>query len=296
MRRRYGLGRKDASAEAPAPDASVDLSSAGNDALACRRRSPRQAFHRTRRQRPTSKNPPFDFEVVDEGRTARSPSCGSSQPGRGPPKRLISSRATWASESFSSPSPGRPIGVVCSRPVREASCSITATSHQNRSQATGCWGGGQRRRREQREAEDTVSVFTGPSPEIGFSRTRGGDQGSRRLAGEASAGSVLPRNGPVVRSPSGWTGRPPPRRRAKYPSRCSMSTSRPRAVLPLAQHHDLAKAGVRAVVVMACDDDVIPLQERIQSVGDDADLKEVYDYGKSAFSTSTARERETGLM
>ena len=33
----------------------------------------------------------------------------------------------------------------------------------------------------------------------------------------------------------------------------------------------------RAVVVMACDDEVIPLQERIETVGDDADLEEVYD-------------------
>jgi hypothetical protein len=32
----------------------------------------------------------------------------------------------------------------------------------------------------------------------------------------------------------------------------------------------------RAVVVMACDDEIIPLQERIETVGDDADLQEVY--------------------
>ncbi len=31
------------------------------------------------------------------------------------------------------------------------------------------------------------------------------------------------------------------------------------------------------MAVMACDDEVIPLQERIESVGDDADLQEVYD-------------------
>jgi hypothetical protein len=33
----------------------------------------------------------------------------------------------------------------------------------------------------------------------------------------------------------------------------------------------------RAVAVMACDDEIIPLQERIETVGDDADLQEVYD-------------------
>jgi superfamily I DNA/RNA helicase len=32
----------------------------------------------------------------------------------------------------------------------------------------------------------------------------------------------------------------------------------------------------RTVVVMACDDEVIPLQERIEMVADDADLEEVY--------------------
>ncbi len=31
----------------------------------------------------------------------------------------------------------------------------------------------------------------------------------------------------------------------------------------------------RAVVVMACDDEIIPLQERIETVGGDADLQEV---------------------
>jgi superfamily I DNA/RNA helicase len=33
----------------------------------------------------------------------------------------------------------------------------------------------------------------------------------------------------------------------------------------------------RAVAVMACDDEIIPLQERIETVGDDADLQDVYD-------------------
>ena len=33
----------------------------------------------------------------------------------------------------------------------------------------------------------------------------------------------------------------------------------------------------RTVVVMACDDEVIPLQERIETVADDADLEEVYN-------------------
>ncbi len=33
----------------------------------------------------------------------------------------------------------------------------------------------------------------------------------------------------------------------------------------------------RAVVVMACDDEIIPMQQRIEAVGDEADVQEVYD-------------------
>ena len=38
----------------------------------------------------------------------------------------------------------------------------------------------------------------------------------------------------------------------------------------------------RRVAVMACDDEIIPSQGRIQPVGDDADLQEVYDTGATA--------------
>jgi hypothetical protein len=50
----------------------------------------------------------------------------------------------------------------------------------------------------------------------------------------------------------------------------------------------------RAVVVMACDDEIIPLQERIETVGDDADLQEVYDTERTCF-TSLARAVTTNF-
>ena len=34
----------------------------------------------------------------------------------------------------------------------------------------------------------------------------------------------------------------------------------------------------RAVAVMACDDEIIPLQSRIETVADDSDLEEVYKH------------------
>jgi len=47
----------------------------------------------------------------------------------------------------------------------------------------------------------------------------------------------------------------------------------------------------RAVAVMACDDEVVPLQERIESVGDDADLEEVYNTERHLLYVACTRVR-----
>jgi hypothetical protein len=48
----------------------------------------------------------------------------------------------------------------------------------------------------------------------------------------------------------------------------------------------------RSVAVMACDDEVIPLQERIESVADDADLEEVYDTERHLMYVACTRARD----
>jgi hypothetical protein len=52
----------------------------------------------------------------------------------------------------------------------------------------------------------------------------------------------------------------------------------------------------RAVVVMACDDEVIPLQERIETVGDDADLQEVYETERQLLYVACTRARDHLLV
>ena len=47
----------------------------------------------------------------------------------------------------------------------------------------------------------------------------------------------------------------------------------------------------RAVVVMACDDEIVPLQERIETVTDDADLEEVYDTERHLLYVACTRAR-----
>ena len=52
----------------------------------------------------------------------------------------------------------------------------------------------------------------------------------------------------------------------------------------------------RAVAVMACDDEIVPLQERIETVGDDADLQEVYDTERHLLYVACTRARDHLLI
>lgn len=52
----------------------------------------------------------------------------------------------------------------------------------------------------------------------------------------------------------------------------------------------------RAVAVTAWDGDIIPLQERIEFVGDDADLQEVYDTERHLLYVACARARDFLLI
>ena len=52
----------------------------------------------------------------------------------------------------------------------------------------------------------------------------------------------------------------------------------------------------RAVAVMACDDEVIPLQERIETVADQADLEDVYNTERQLLYVACTRARDHLLV
>jgi DNA helicase IV len=52
----------------------------------------------------------------------------------------------------------------------------------------------------------------------------------------------------------------------------------------------------RAVVVMACDDEIMPLQARIETVADDADLEEVYNTERHLLYVACTRARDHLLV
>jgi superfamily I DNA/RNA helicase len=52
----------------------------------------------------------------------------------------------------------------------------------------------------------------------------------------------------------------------------------------------------RSVVVMACDDEIIPSQKRIETVSDDTDLEEVYNTERHLLYVACTRARDNLLI
>ena len=52
----------------------------------------------------------------------------------------------------------------------------------------------------------------------------------------------------------------------------------------------------RAVAVAACDDEIIPSQSRIEGVGDDADLEDVYNTERHLLDVACTRARDHLLV
>jgi len=52
----------------------------------------------------------------------------------------------------------------------------------------------------------------------------------------------------------------------------------------------------RAVAVMACDDEIVPLQSRIETVADDSDLEEVYNTERHLLYVACTRARDHLLV
>jgi superfamily I DNA/RNA helicase len=141
----------------------------------------------------------------------------------------------------------------------------------------------------------TVSVFNGPEPEI---RTFDDTEQEGAAVGAwlaACARKDVPPNGMAVfvRSEaqlaraqeavkaSGMQGQVLDERMRIEPGKVAIGTMH------------LAKGlEFRVVVVMACDDEVVPLQSRIDSIADDADLEEVYNTERHLLYVACTRARD----
>jgi mRNA-degrading endonuclease RelE of RelBE toxin-antitoxin system len=68
-------------------------------------------------------------------------------------------------------------------------------------------------------------------------------------------------------------------------------------LLVYVDHHDDAyKWAERRKIVMACDDGMLPLEERIEAVSDESDLDEVYNTERHLLSVACTRARDCLLI
>jgi superfamily I DNA/RNA helicase len=141
----------------------------------------------------------------------------------------------------------------------------------------------------------TVSVFNGPEPLIVISDNADGEVSSvaNWISAHVKAGFALHEIGVFVRSDEQL-----PRAIAAADLAAVPYRVLDRSVLTATGHVSIATMHLakglefRGVAVMACDDEIIPLQSRLQEVGDDADLKFTYETERHLLYVACTRARD----
>jgi superfamily I DNA/RNA helicase/mRNA-degrading endonuclease RelE of RelBE toxin-antitoxin system len=246
-----------------------------------------------------NKNVVFDYAVVDEAQDISPAHLRFFAALGGERPNALFFAGDLGQRIFQQPFSWKAIGVD----IRGRSRTLRVnyrTSHQIRTQAdrllapvvTDVDGNSENR-------NDTVSVFNGPPPVIHSLESEGAEitMVGNWIREQAKAG-VLPHEfGVFVRSEAQLD-------RARAAAKDAGMASK-----VLDEHVETASGHVsigtmhlakglefRAVAVMACDDEIIPLQERIETVGDDADLQEVYDTERHLLYVACTRARDHLLV
>lgn len=170
------------------------------------------------------------------------------------------------------------------------------TSHQIRTQADGLLG------KEMADVDGntedrsgTVSVFNGPPPMVATPRT---EEAEISMVGEWLAARAVDGVSPdemalLVRSDAQFGRARAAAELARLPySVLDGSAARPAGSVAIGTMHLAKGLEFRAVAVMACDDEVLPFQERIESVADDGDLEDVYDTERHLLYVACTRARD----
>ncbi len=149
------------------------------------------------------------------------------------------------------------------------------------------------------ERRGTISVFDGPEPTIHVARSAAAESTmAGAWIGERVAAGFKPHEIAVfVR-----TGEHLDRARAAVQAAGLTAHELDEHVEPahgsvsLGTMHLAKGLEFRAVVVMACDDEVVPLQSRIEQVADDSDLEEVYATERHLLYVAATRARDHLLI
>jgi superfamily I DNA/RNA helicase/mRNA-degrading endonuclease RelE of RelBE toxin-antitoxin system len=245
------------------------------------------------------RNPPFDFVVIDEAQDISVPqlrflaALGASRP------NVLFFAGDLGQRIFQQPFSWQSLGVDIRGRARTLQINYR-TSHQIRNQADRLLGneimdvdGNQETRK------GTVSVFNGPAPEVAVFKDAAGEGSAvaQWLGKRISEGYQPDEIGVIVRSSEEL----PRARAAAVESGLAFqilddSKDRKDNAIYLCTMHMAKGFEFRAVVVMACDDEIVPSQTRIESVTDSSDLEEVYATERHLLYVACTRARDQLLV
>lgn len=246
-----------------------------------------------------SKHPPFDFTVVDEAQDISVAQLRFLNTlGSGRPNSLFFT-GDLGQRVFQQPFSWKALGVDIRGRSRTLRINYR-TSHQIRMQAdrllapelSDVDGNTEGRR-------GTISVFNGPAPTILVLETPEAevDTVSNWIADRIREGVKPHELGIFVRSEVELSRACKAVEEARIPFKVlGENVGTASGHVSISTMHLAKGLEFRAVVVMACDDEVIPLQERIESVADDADLEEVYNTERHLLYVACTRARDYLLV
>jgi hypothetical protein len=246
-----------------------------------------------------AKNPPYDFAVVDEAQDVSiSQLTFFAALGGNRPNALFFA-GDLGQRIFQQPFSWKALGVDIRGRARTLWVNYR-TSHQIRAQADRLLEGEIADVDGNTEARrDAISVFNGVPPVI---QTFSDEATETKAVGEwlraRAAESVAPHEiGIFVRSAEQLGRAKVTVDAAKLPYKILDERMEGVSGFAAIGTMHLAKGlEFRAVAVMACDDEVIPLQSRIDTVGEDSDLKEVYDTERQLLYVACTRARDFLLV
>ena len=149
------------------------------------------------------------------------------------------------------------------------------------------------------ERKGTVSVFNGPQPAVQKLENEGAESSSVRdwLTARVSEGLRPGEIGVFVRSMDQIKRAAAAVKRSHLPfSILDEDEEAEEGRVTVGTMHLAKGLEFRAVAVMACDSEVIPLQSRVESIADEADLEEVYNTERNLLYVACTRARDHLLV
>lgn len=258
-----------------------------------------EMFNRLASKLIENKNPPFDFIVIDESQDVNVPQLRFLAALGGDRKNNLFFAGDLGQRIFQQPFSWKSLGVD----IRGRSKTLRInyrTSHQIRMKAdlllgpvmTDVDGNTEERR-------GTTSVFNGPKPDIMVLDTVADEikAVSTCLSDHIVSGLLPHEIGVFVRSANEIDRA----QRAVEAAGLNFKVLDDNVEtisgnVSISTMHLAKGLEFRTVVVMACDDEIVPLQERIETVVDDTDLEEVYNTERHLLYVACTRARDHLLV